>query len=539
MGSKVYFKDIREQIIENLQNAKYSVDIAVAWFTDKRIINTLSDLLDDDVEIRILYYDDHINNDVYDLFQMLYNKGAEIRCSKDLMHNKFCIIDDTVVINGSYNWTSNAYSNNHENITIFEEEEIVNSFSKEFNRLFDLYKDSERKFKTKEELLEEYLHRQAYPSEFPCFLKESCSFCKHRNIDIDDDFLNQYIFVQDRNSLIQYYRAKYLREYYDKVVYDAVYSTNPKNDDNFVYFNNGFLSDKITVEAGQYIFQIDKRGEVCSEKIEYSECLAYGCYKVVQNGECSIYNQVFQRIELPQFFAPSGYGTERIDNFILLDGRGDSSLKALLYGNKYIIYNRISIKEGNTIECEEYPIFEKTTTQYSEGRIIWKNINKASKPKKVRSLQYSNTLLKVKDNKDENGIYLSDEDYLWGYIYEQMEKRCVFPISYRAFEETKNEFREKVSKGYVERSIIDDFIGKLKEKDSVVQAELRKHIPYNETPEYKEKLKEKNDRDFKIGCLIVFIIVVTLLVIIYGPGVILMPIFLIIMVIIGRLFRGY
>ena len=410
MSSQVYFKNIQKQIIEHLQNAEYSVDIAVAWLTDKWIINTLSNLLDKDVGIRILY-----NNDVYDLFQMLYNKGAEIRCSKDLMHNKFCIIDNSVVINGSYNWTSNANLNNHENITIFyNEDEIVDSFQEEFERLFDLYEASERKFKTKEELLKEYLHKRAYPSEYPCFLKKK-KYLGYNNTYTGYKSPYQYIFVENRNDLIEYYSSVFCGRHYDSIIYDNVYGITRKDDDNFIYFNNSFLSDKTTVEVGQSIFQIDKRGKVCSEKIEYSECLTYGCYKVVQNGKCSIYNQDFQRIELPQFFIPQR--AKRIKDFILLNDWKDSSLEALLYRDKYIIYNYISIKEGDVIECKEYPIFEKITTQYLESSISWENINKVQNPKKVRILQYNSTLLKIKDNKDLNGIYLSDEDYLWGYIY--------------------------------------------------------------------------------------------------------------------------
>lgn len=511
MSSQVYFKNIQKQIIEHLQNAEYSVDIAVAWFTDKKIINTLSDLLDNDVDVRILYYDDHINNDVYDLFQMLYNKGAKIRCSKDLMHNKFCIIDDAVVINGSYNWTNNANLNNHENITIsYDEDKIVNSFSREFERLFDLYKASEQKFKTEEELLEEYLYKQAYPSGYPCFLKKQ-KYSGYSTYMRYKTYTNQYIFVQNRNDLIQYYSSIFCGKHYDAIIYNNVYGSTRKDDDNFVYFNDDFFSDKITVEVGQSIFQIDKRGKVCSEEIKYSECLAYGCYKVVKNGKCIIYNQGFQSVELPQCFIPQS--VKRINDFILLVDRS-ASLEALLCGNKYIIYNRISIKEGNIIECEEYPIFEKMTTQYLESSIRWENINKVQNPKKVRILQYNSTLLKIKDNKDLNGIYLSDEDYLWGYIYKECVKKCRYPISYRAFEETKNEFRRNVNKSYTEQSVINDFIKRLQERDSVVQTELRKRIPYYETSEYRREIKEKEESQKDGAFMTIFFVVCIVLAII-------------------------
>ena len=34
-----------------------------------------------------------------------------------MMHNKFCVIDRSTVINGSYNWSYKARQN-HENITV-------------------------------------------------------------------------------------------------------------------------------------------------------------------------------------------------------------------------------------------------------------------------------------------------------------------------------------------------------------------------------------------------------------------------------------
>lgn len=41
MKQEVYFENIREQIIKHIQAAKYDIKIAVAWFTDERIITEL------------------------------------------------------------------------------------------------------------------------------------------------------------------------------------------------------------------------------------------------------------------------------------------------------------------------------------------------------------------------------------------------------------------------------------------------------------------------------------------------------------------
>ena len=53
------------------------------------------------------------------------------------MHHKFCIIDNKIVITGSYNWTFYAETRNIENIIISDKSETVNLYRDEFSRLSD------------------------------------------------------------------------------------------------------------------------------------------------------------------------------------------------------------------------------------------------------------------------------------------------------------------------------------------------------------------------------------------------------------------
>jgi phosphatidylserine/phosphatidylglycerophosphate/cardiolipin synthase-like enzyme len=48
------------------------------------------------------------------------------------MHRKFCIIDNHVVITGSYNWTKNAAERNDENIMIVQDWAMANQHTREF-----------------------------------------------------------------------------------------------------------------------------------------------------------------------------------------------------------------------------------------------------------------------------------------------------------------------------------------------------------------------------------------------------------------------
>lgn len=55
------------------------------------------------------------------------------------MHHKFAVIDDTLLINGSLNWTQRAVLRNHENIMITSSKLFISQFLEEFENLWVMY----------------------------------------------------------------------------------------------------------------------------------------------------------------------------------------------------------------------------------------------------------------------------------------------------------------------------------------------------------------------------------------------------------------
>lgn len=54
------------------------------------------------------------------------------------MHNKFCVIDNQVVLHGSYNWSTNAETKNDEVITTTHGDlEMATNFSLRFKDLLN------------------------------------------------------------------------------------------------------------------------------------------------------------------------------------------------------------------------------------------------------------------------------------------------------------------------------------------------------------------------------------------------------------------
>ncbi len=138
MITKLFRNGIEQKIVINLRKAEKDVKIAVAWFTNPTIFNVLLELVEKDVSIELILCDDKINfaNPKID-FQQLIDSGGNIRISKypQLMHNKFCIIDSRVLINGSYNWTMRAEKYNLENVVLSTDKELIAAFEDYFREI--------------------------------------------------------------------------------------------------------------------------------------------------------------------------------------------------------------------------------------------------------------------------------------------------------------------------------------------------------------------------------------------------------------------
>lgn len=138
METQAYFEDIQFYIGRELQKAKKSIIIAVAWFTDRELYDLLCQKAAEGVQIEILLANDNINKGSYGLnFEALQSqKGAVHFIGNDklnsIMHNKFCVIDHEIIITGSYNWSRQAQKN-YENITVIRDNsELARQFIKEF-----------------------------------------------------------------------------------------------------------------------------------------------------------------------------------------------------------------------------------------------------------------------------------------------------------------------------------------------------------------------------------------------------------------------
>jgi len=111
-------------------------------------------MITDDEEVRLI-------SNIRDLSE----EGISIRtdsAKNALMHNKFVIIDQRILMTGSYNWTVRATKQNQENVVIIENNYLVDTFTAEFNKLWAqfsprIFANLQGKAKKKTRLYHRYL----------------------------------------------------------------------------------------------------------------------------------------------------------------------------------------------------------------------------------------------------------------------------------------------------------------------------------------------------------------------------------------------
>ncbi len=143
MGTKTYFTNIEEIIERELDGSRSSITVAIAWLTSPKLFDALVRAASRGVLVRIALQDDNKNRDSG--LSMKNLTDAKGQCywivkTKGSFHHKFCIIDNNILINGSYNWTNYARLHNDENITVTDGDfESVDVFRQEFEILLKKY----------------------------------------------------------------------------------------------------------------------------------------------------------------------------------------------------------------------------------------------------------------------------------------------------------------------------------------------------------------------------------------------------------------
>lgn len=150
--TECYFNNIDWYIKRKLEKAEKNVIIVVAWINTSLFEDIFRELIEKGVSVSILYNDDFINKRIIKKQDKINYVPIKMPNKKNKMHDKFCIIDNKLVISGSYNWSKNA-NDNFENIIITDDRIVVAKFLNEYHELSNvksLYEDARELCRCKE-----------------------------------------------------------------------------------------------------------------------------------------------------------------------------------------------------------------------------------------------------------------------------------------------------------------------------------------------------------------------------------------------------
>lgn len=138
-------EDSFDRVIQVLKSAKQSLDICVFTITDDRIAEVLLRHQQAGLQIRVISDDEKaadLGSDVIDLAR----QGIRVRFddSPDHMHHKFAILDNRLLLTGSFNWTRSASLRNQENLIITDQPSLLSAFQQEFDRLWAQFSPEKR-----------------------------------------------------------------------------------------------------------------------------------------------------------------------------------------------------------------------------------------------------------------------------------------------------------------------------------------------------------------------------------------------------------
>jgi cardiolipin hydrolase len=121
-----------------LRTCKKTLDVAIFTLTNDKISGAIEEAFKRGIKVRVIADDECCKMIGSDCLK-LAAAGIDVKtddAAKFHMHHKFAILDNSVVITGSFNWTVQAVKNNQENIVFYENPSLANQYTEEYNKLW-------------------------------------------------------------------------------------------------------------------------------------------------------------------------------------------------------------------------------------------------------------------------------------------------------------------------------------------------------------------------------------------------------------------
>ena len=142
----VYFSPddgIQDGLLELVENAQESICFMAFSFTSDPLGLAIRARAMDEVIVSGVMDDEQIDSNIGTEFDPFNQAGVDVLRDGNpgQMHHKVMIIDESIVVFGSYNFTNSAETRNDENLTVIYNEAIAAHFMDEFERVYSRAKE--------------------------------------------------------------------------------------------------------------------------------------------------------------------------------------------------------------------------------------------------------------------------------------------------------------------------------------------------------------------------------------------------------------
>ena len=129
-----------EKIVSMLRTCKKTLDIAIFSLTLDSIAEAILEAYQRGIKVRMIADDECAKNKGSNV-KLIASVGVPCKTDNAIyhMHHKFAVLDGSVVIMGSFNWTGQAVKYNQENIFFYEDKNIASQYAQEFERLWNSF----------------------------------------------------------------------------------------------------------------------------------------------------------------------------------------------------------------------------------------------------------------------------------------------------------------------------------------------------------------------------------------------------------------
>jgi phosphatidylserine/phosphatidylglycerophosphate/cardiolipin synthase-like enzyme len=134
----------RGRLLQIIQGAKKSIYFMAYSFTSENLAGMIIGCEQAGVTVKGVMEENQVITNEGGQFNRLKQAGIDVKLDGNLhsMHHKVMVIDQQIVVTGSYNFSQNAEELNDENVLIITNPGIASLYLEEFNRVYTQAKDS-------------------------------------------------------------------------------------------------------------------------------------------------------------------------------------------------------------------------------------------------------------------------------------------------------------------------------------------------------------------------------------------------------------